>query len=87
MGALRDGIRQGAGDAGSAPASAPSMAELAAALQAAERQPQLLRQVELACVAAAELALSQVRRCLRVTLTCCKLRRSHTGTACGDIET
>ena len=59
---LRDGARQGAGDAGSAPANAPSMAELAAALRAAERQPQLLRQVELACVAAAELALSQVRR-------------------------
>ena len=56
----RDGGRQGASDAGSAPANGPSMAELAAALQAAERQPQLLRQVELASVAAAELALSQV---------------------------
>ncbi len=59
---LRDGPRQGDGTAGSASANAPSMAELAAALQAAERQPQLLRHVELACVAAAELALSQVRR-------------------------
>ncbi len=39
----------------------PVMAELAAALQASERQPQLLRQVELACVAAAESAVSQVR--------------------------
>ena len=77
MGALRDGTRQGDGITGSVSASAPSMAELAAALQAAERQPQLLRQVELACVAAAEPALSQVRCWLCVRLTCWNLKREH----------